>query len=364
MKISKSRFYAFFALIAFVILSVGYYNYFTLQIDEVSLGGVALVDSVNIHDHGVYVDTIRNMGSGTFYTGFNNNYGISAIYYGIGELFGLEAPHWPLVALLVNLFFLVCSFVLYAKIHDLLNVNPYSILFFFLNTPLLYFAQLINKDMLTIFSILLIIYFLLKQNYWALILLPILLIFVRVQLAVYCILLLFVVLGSRPRLRLFLVYTLCALVAGFVSVYFPVISETTLTSGVSREIYSLSREYVFIYFFVDPIRLLIAYKSLLDSFLFIHDGQLDVSRAINIPFVLGFLFLTKDWLTALLSRRYYFDYRSRVLISAIFVYFFVWLINPTINVRYILLIVPVFFVLAMYRRAQRSEYFHRLRNER
>jgi hypothetical protein len=357
-KVSYFSIIASFCLIAFSGLAVLYYYFFSqhLVAHNVQVNDYFL-SALNTHDHFVYVDTIENIRNGGISIGLNNNSGISLIYIALSEVFAVEENlNWKTFSLKVNIFVIILSFIYYVKIHSFLGISRYWSLLFFLNTPLLYFSQLINKDSFTIFSFLIILYYLLKKRFLILLCLLPLFFLIRIQLAIFLLILIFSVAGKHFPLRIFLAYTATSLMGGLIARYSLVIANESIPEGFSRFVYVMNESYLIGNLLLNPIRALQFIQALLASFDFRLSGVVDFSRLINIPQVVIVLLVFPYFISAFFTSRYYRNSIEKTLLGFIYIYIFVWLMNPTINIRYVLLITPIMILLAIYKKTKKVEY--------
>lgn len=338
----------------FVIFSAIYLYLFSLDLtghyDNVK---GTVINAVNVHDHFIYIDYIKKIESETVLIGLNNNSGISYVYYFIMKIFNLSYDDLPVASFVLNMFLIYLSFVVFRKILFILNINQcYSLLFLF-NGSLLYFAQLINKDSFTILIFLYATLLLLRGNIKRyLILIPISL-FIRLQLVPFLILLLYLNNENKHSIRLLLSYVGTSIVAALVVKYLSIIQLTSLTSGLGLNlntlVWSLNEKYLIGSLLLNPLRVIQYFFSIYQSAIFIDSSYLlDLSRLKNIPHMLLLLIVLPLMMKAYLNYKSYIQSKAKVFMNAITSFFFIWLINPTTNNRYILLMVPIMALLAIY----------------
>ncbi len=152
--------------IIFFMMAVGYYFVFARNLDLYQDEGQFLEYALNWRDHLRYVAVVDNF---RYYDyrllSVDNNFGISALYYYIGD-FRLDKTisDYSAVSLYVNSIAILASLVVYIKICDHYDLGLNGKLTFFVNFPFLYFMQLINKDAISIFALLLFIYLGIKKK--------------------------------------------------------------------------------------------------------------------------------------------------------------------------------------------------------
>jgi len=310
---------------------------------------------VNIHDHHIYVnyiEKIRDADSFIELLHFNNNTGIALIYLSVINVIELLGGDFPIedIALLVNVGVFFLAFLSYKNIIKQLKLPYYYLYLFFINVSFIYFAQLINKDSLTILVFFKVIEYSLLGHKKRLFVLFVLSVFVRIQLPVFIFIYWFLMSKNTGYFkRFFILYIGLALASGFLAKYqLLLMSEETLANGFSYLVFKLNTQFYIGSLLLNPIRVLQYFYDLLLSFSFYNDGYYDVSRLKNIPQAIIFITL----LPTILLTFFYYEKNMRTpasyLMAAIISFFLVWLLNPMVNVRYVLLILPIIILLGFY----------------
>jgi hypothetical protein len=310
---------------------------------------------VNIHDHYVYVqyiEKIRGADSLLELLHFNNNTGIALIYLSVINILALMGAELPIedIALFINVGVFFLAFLSYKNIIKQLKLPYYYLYLFFINISFVYFAQLINKDSLTILVFLKTVEYSLIGSKKRFYLLCVLSVFVRIQLPVFIFIYWFLLRKNTGYFKRFVfVYIVLALASGYLAKYqLLLMSEETLASGFSYLVFKLNTQYYIGSLLLNPIRALQYFYDLLLSFSFYNNGYFDVSRIKNIPQAFVFIVL----LPIVLITFFYYEKNMRTpashLMAAIVSFFLVWLLNPMVNVRYVLLILPIIILLGFY----------------
>jgi hypothetical protein len=306
--------------------------------------------ALNSHDHFIYVNTVDLISDRGFQYGLNNDFGIASIYLALSNAFPfLVDPDFTLISFLFNCVTLCLCYLVYASICDRLGLGMFGKISFFANTYFIYHAQLINKDILTILSFLLVIYFGLRKRLLPILLLSPLLVLVRQQLAVFAIIYMFLMQSRQPWGRIILVYFITSLVAAYLSVNFDIIGEDSLGSGFSAFLMGLNQQYFIGYLIFNPVRVLQyigdAYASF---FLATGTGGVDTAKLLRIPQLITLLLLSKPLLSIVIHFNDWLKTPARPLVLVVVAYLLAWLMNPTINARYVMLITPVLVLFALY----------------
>lgn len=351
MKVKITGFALFWALALFVLATTIYYWNFSIGFLSTGDGPPGWTGMVNAHDHLFYVDTIERLARDGVGYELNNDVGISFFYLVLGGLFFSGEVDYVSLALYVNLFFLLMTFVVYLKICDFYGFGFYARLAFFAGLHLIYFCQLINKDMLSVFLIVFSVYCGINRKLALLLLLIPFYAMVRQQLLVYVALFIFIQTAVWPLWRIFFAYIVTSLVAAYLVTHNSIIGSESLEGGFSSLVYSINEHYYVGYLLLNPIRVLQFVQDSMLSFFFITpDGAIDMGRALRVPQVLLLILMGYPLCVAVKRFRDGLQSVARPLYSALIAYLLAWLMNPTINARYVMLIAPVLVLMACYAR--------------
>jgi hypothetical protein len=303
---------------------------------------------LNAHDHNIYLGSVDRITSGdvTAYE-VSNDIGIAAIYVGLAWVLpGLVDEQMSVLALVFNCAILVCCYFLHSRICEHYRLGELAKWAFFLNLSLIYFAQLINKDMLTIFAFLLVIDCALNRRMWLVLLLVPVFALVRQQLAIFLLLFLWANAGKRPAFRLGMAYVVTSVAAGFLSYYVSIISEESLEGGFSQFLINFNEKYLIGYLIFNPFRVLQYFFDVYSSFQpFNEFGGLDTAKLLRWPQLVLLTFLLPAVIRAFRHFRRSLSGPERPVVLAVAAFFIVWLMNPTINARYMVLITTLMVIL-------------------
>lgn len=181
-----------------------------------------------------------------------------------------------------------------------------------------------------------------KKNYFLLVIILPIAFLIRQQLALCIITFVFLMLCRNTKFWIVISYVFSSLVAGYISVHMNIISDESLGSGISSFIVKFNREYYAGYLFFNPIRLLQYFYSIPQSFFNIYvDGEVDMAAIFRFM-MLPFVFLSMSFI---FKSIFQFQVTRLTSIKPFFIltysFFICWLMNPTINGRYIILILPI-----------------------
>lgn len=313
--------------------------------------------AINSHDHLVYVSGIDRVRNGFVFYELSNDLGIAMIYAALASVFpAFVDTEFTLLPFLFNCATLIVVYLVYARLCNDLRLGGWAKAAFFANLSLVYFAQLINKDMLTVLAFLLAVSWGLRgKAWWILLLLP-LLALVRQQLAVFAVLFFLLMRSERPVRLMVAMYVGTSVAAGVLSIVASVIGDESLGDGFSLFLIDFNRRYYIGYLLFNPIRVLQYLLDALRSFdLSTETGGLDTAKILRWPQLILLGWLWQPLLSLIRSGRRWMDTDARSMVMTVVAYLLAWLMNPTVNARYVMLITPVLVLFAFYARAHPLE---------
>jgi hypothetical protein len=353
MMLRRSSVVGIFGIPILLACCILYYFEFAANLSSYNEATGLFQFALNSHDHFIYVDTMYSLRNWGFELGINNDFGIALFFLPVRGFLGfIVGDDLPLISLLFNCFVLVLCYWVYGLISEKLHLGLLGKLSFFANLSLIYFAQLINKDMLTIFFFLLSIYLCMTGRTIFLLVLTPLLFLVRLQLAAYSLILIYFMLSKNPVKRIMIAYIITSVVAGYLSVFASVIGEDSLGSGFSSYLIAINKRFLFTgYLIFNPARVVQYIVDAYASFyLWTPSGGIDTARLLRLPQLIVIALLIKPMARLVSNFRYWLDTPARPLVLSVVSYLLAWLMNPTINARYVMLITPVLILFALYAR--------------
>jgi len=302
----------------------------------------------NIHDHIIYSNYVQYYD--TLQLKFlDNSYGISLIYH------FLPRGDVQLTSFIVNSIFMVISGYFYIKICDRLNLPASSYYLIMLNTSFLYFALLINKDMMTIALILAATYLGLLRKWVWIVALMIPAFFIRQQLVYFVAV--FVALLAFPRFSVLLktvsVFVATSILGILILRSSDFIALETLGQGITGQITEFFVRNPYLAPLGVPLRIGLYQWEFFSSVLFMEEGQIDAARFLRIPAALYLLSQIPATIKAYIISRKKWDNDLLTVYFAMIAIFAAILLNPQVNGRYFTTIVPsiVLFVSVLKTRA-------------
>lgn len=306
--------------------------------------------ALNAHDHFVYVYGVDRVLDGDIGYEFANDLGIAAIYVFLAKLLPfLVDPNFTLLSLIFNCAALCVCYKVYSDISDRLKLGNIGRLSFFANIYFIYFAQLINKDMLTVLAFLLAVHSGMNRRYWPLLVLIPLFGLVRQQLVIFLLIFVFLMSREKPIRHIVWLYLLTALAAGILSVFASIIGEESLGDGFSAYLIEFNRHYYLGYVLFNPLRVIQYIIDAYSSFaLQTPNGGIDTAKLLRLPQLVVLLLLIKPLSTLVTRFRHWLsEPTTRPLVLAVIAYLLAWLMNPTVNARYVMLITPVLVLFGL-----------------
>lgn len=331
---------AVFSLCFFFVANTLYFRELTLAIAESGedfLPGMLYYTHI-IADYKAYIGNIELMKLGEFKLGLNNNTGVAFIYFGLMKFIGLDTEHLPYLAFALNNVLILLSFFLFRKILFKLELPRHYQWFFFLNPALVYYSQLVYKEIPSLFFILLLTYGLMQRRWFGVVVASLASALVRLQLSPVGIL---AFIGYR--MRSFLPFALCVYIlislAGAVLFKPEILSYQygAMGEGVVGITSALNEKYFIGSLLLNPLKAVQYYYDVIRSVSFVDFGEshIDIYKLRDVPFALFLLFLTPALLRCFLNIRYFMSTHARALMVVILMYVTVLFLNPIVHARYL-----------------------------
>jgi hypothetical protein len=278
-----------------------------------------------ISDYGVNISTL-------------NVFGIGSIYFFISAY--LENFDVIEISSFINLVAVIFSGLIHRKICRILGLSNSSHYLFFLNLPIIYYSQLVGKDIIFIALLYAMMYAYLSEKYILVVAIGLLGAFVRVQFPLYSIFLIFIqCAGSTKRSTYVFLYVITSLLGAYAMNHSGAIGDyNDLEAGVTSIVYKIN-EYIPIgNLLLNPVRLVQNILLFISApIVGLFSGN--VFYILMSPMVL-YIVLRITSLSFLIKGRY--NKIGQFIIVAVLVL----LAYPIINTRYIALIVP-FIILSL-----------------
>lgn len=305
----------------------------------------------NIIDHSIYYNNYLSVKDEVLNLDGINNIGIAIVYYfyfGFLEYVGIDVVPEKM-ALILNLFVFFLCFISFKKIIRKLGLNVSTTWLFVFNSSFWYFSQLINKDVFTILILFKLIEYSIDKRIISLIILFVFSFLIRIQMPALILVYLYFI-HSKPSIKNFMiVYIIISIINGYISRYQTMfIGQETLADGISSIIYNLNVNFGIGSLLLNPVRLIQSFYSIFDSFNFEYRYGIDVSKIKNIPQLIVFMLLIPFVLKCFYHYEYYMGTKVKHVMAIAPSFFLVWFFNPTINSRYIMLIIPFLILVGVY----------------
>jgi hypothetical protein len=359
LSIRRSSLYAFIAYILFLLANYTYYAVFA-------------TDYLNYWIHDDYSDYFYfplNLDQEKFYRGViadfeNNNFvalssasGITYIYFFIGKIFGKITPdNVAFISFIFNNIFVIISYLYFVKIGVEVLRLPFRYRWlFFMNPSLIYFSQLIQKEMLSLAVVLALTYYLNKAKWLKFILAIIFSAIQRLHFLVIGPMAYFLTNVSGGYLiKMIILYITTSLIAGYQShsLHLNQLSGAS-ADGFTAFVLSVNNSYYVGHLLFNPIRFIQYFYDLFRSFNFIlNDSRINLYNVHNIPYLIFLVFNWKVPFRILLNFRQFSRGPSRTILSVIIVYMFLILGSPIIHSRYLFPSSYLIILLVLYNSRQ------------
>lgn len=341
---NKTNCISFVFFFLFVLICILYYllcNYFFINIPEIT-------NYVN-YDHDVYINSIQSIKNGTYVLRINNDIGIALLYTYIIKFFNFVGINdIILISFIFNIFTLFIIYFNYIRVCDKLNLKGFTKFYFFLGLQILYFTQLINKDLLTFLFFLLVLNCIIDKKFRLLLIFSLLFFFVRIQLLIFGFLAIYLSFGNFKK-RIFCSYIFTSIFGAITSVKAELLSDEAMGDGFSAFLIQFNKNFYYSgYIIFNPLRVVQFIMDVFMSFFIYTDGLIDIAKILRLPLLIVFFFLFNPIFYSLRN----FSIVNKTEIKPVFIiiisFILTWLINPTINARYVMLIVPFFLILGRY----------------
>ncbi|UDM62778.1 hypothetical protein KIJ96_05930 [Pseudoalteromonas piscicida] len=343
MKVNIKSLHFFPLSILVLVASIIYFSY-TEGLIQNGIGYEELNYIINVHDHNIYLKKMDGFihGEADSYE-MNNDLGIAIIYYffyyktGVDSLLDLRVFSFIFNAtfyfLYVFVFFSICSKY---------RVSDYARLSVFLNLNLIYFMQLVNKDMLTIFALIYYLHLVINKSFILMAVVAFLSFFIRQQLGLCLLTFTFLYYSYNTKFWMFFVYVVSSLAAGYFNANFSIISAESLGTGLAAYISYFNQSFFVGYLIFNPVRFLQYIYALPESALvFINSPYFDYAALFRMLAMFYFFALIIFFIRSVRNFSWLMSSNVKPFILMVYSFFICWLINPTINARYLMLIFPI-----------------------
>jgi len=339
------------AYAVFLIANIIYLNMFAMNIGQDS---EYFFYPLNMDQRKSYIPTIRQMEENWSDVNLlNNTAGISYAYYLLKKMIGFPYDAIPLVSFLVNNTCIILCYRYFVRIGTQLGFMMRYRWMFFLNPALIYYSQLINKEIFSLLFVLAFTWHLGQKQPWKLLIASGLSSFIRMQLAPVGVLSLWLYRRHRCIAGIVMLYVITSLVSG-ISISDVTLDESQLlredgSSGLAKLMYLLNQEYYVGSLLLNPIRVIqYLYDQLLSLCVIAEDGRITMYYLRDVPFLMVMACLLGPLVVLVLRIRKYLHTPARALITVTCVYMIVLLMHFIVHARYLFPISYNMILLSLY----------------
>lgn len=337
---TKNSLYYFAALLLFAVAAYIYgyklvNSHLNIYNDDEQFAGIA-----NFHDHFEYKKiALNNIIFNETNISTLNVMGISFLYATINKMLDIQKSSTPF---LINICAFFVSGILHKKICDFLKFPKRAYFLFYLNLPMIYYSQLIGKDLLTTALLYSLLFAHLTNRLFLIPVISVLGMLVRIQFGLYAIFLLIfkIVKWENHKFSFFCVYLASSLIGAYSLSFSGAIGDhSELDFGITSLAHHINNILPVGNLLLNPIRLVQNFVLLISSPLL---GLIcnNYYLIMMTPLVFYILYNIK-----IISPCFYI--KNSKLNQFSFICIMVLLANPIVNTRYVAQIAP-FFVLSLY----------------
>lgn len=273
----------------------------------------------------------------------SQNFGITLFYVQLSKILPLD---YDLLAFIVNNLCLVLAYYYGVKIISGLGWSTRYSYLFFVNPQLILYSQLINKEPATLLFVLLLTYLVSKRQRGKFAVATLAAWILRHQLFFFAVFLYLIYFARRFRVRLWQMYAVSAFGAAWLAMRIMASNPEAMSeSGFSRFLLVANAEYYLGNLLLAPIKVVQwIYEEMVLSLYFFADGRINLYLMKELGVIVVVAVLAKRLIPILLRVKRGGMGGERLLLSAIFAFALMELINPIIHQRYLF---PVLVLLIM-----------------
>ncbi|HBU09080.1 MAG TPA: hypothetical protein DEA99_07935 [Candidatus Omnitrophica bacterium] len=328
----------------FIILNIVYLNVFAMNSQmwwEDENASTQFYFPLNLDQEKAYIPYMAMMEDGTYVNRISNSAGISHIYYALKKLTGFSYEDIPWVSFLINNLFIILCYRYFVKIGLQLGLEMRYRWLFFINPALIYYSQLINKEIFTLFFTLAFTYYLGRKQSLKVLLYACFAFIVRMQMLPVGILAIWLHRRRNYIWSLVIIYIITSL-AGPVLLPQDIDMDTSSwmradnTPGMVLLVQSLNQKYYIGSLILNPIKIVqYAFDQLRCIFFIMDDGRIDLYKFRDVLFTLTLAYLISPIMRLTTHFRTYINTPCRPLITVTCTFMLVLLVNPMVHSRYL-----------------------------
>ena len=357
LSIRRTSLYAFIAYILFFLANYAYYAVFATDYLNYWINNNYndyFYFPLNLDQGKSYMHHLNGMTDGKFIP-LSSATGIAYIYFFFSYFFiEITADNVALISFIFNNIFVIISYLYFVKIGvEVLRLPLRYRWLFFMNPSLIYFSQMIQKEMLSLAAVLALTYYIAKTKKFKSILVTGMATIQRIHFLVLTPMAIFLTnaFGGFWK-KVFILYVMTSLGAAYLVNSSNFVNFTGASAdGYSQLILKINRGYYIGNLLFNPIKFVQYLYDLFASFNCITNNlQIDLYRAHNIPYLIFLIFNWKKLRCIVLNYRAILRGPSRTILSVIIAYVFMILVAPIVHSRYLFPISYLLILLVLYSR--------------
>ncbi len=308
-------------------------------------------------DHFSYlypIDTILNQGKSL--GRISPHSGIVYFYYYLHKCIPLD---YTILSFIVNNVVIVASYVTLIAILKRTALSTRYSWVFFCNPQLVYYSQLMNKESLTLLSVLLMVYFVSTRRNIPLVVTTLASMVIRQWLGLFAFFLWWLYNARNYRIRIMHLYVITAFLAAYISITASTSPNLDLqTSTLQMLIHQLNNDYGIGTLLLAPLRIVqFIYLQLLSIPNSItSNGLISLYHAQDVLPVMIIIILGERLSRIFMNMRIYFRRGERVFLSPIIAFTFVLLLYPYSHQRYFFPVIVLLIQMGLSHMRYRGSY--------
>lgn len=346
---NNSRLIVIIVYCFFFFANLVYLNMFSLDrtwysLEVIENGDKYFYFPLNLDQEKAYIPAILEMEEGTFdRKAIGNATGIASVYYLLKKGLGFSEESIAIVSFIFNNIMVIICYLYFVRIISFLGLKLSYRWMFFVNPALIYFSQLINKEIISLLFVLASTYYLFTKKTFMLLFFSALFSCIRPQLLLTGVLALWLNSKVKYAKCLFLIYVVTSIAGAFLMTpdkfneqALELMARSDGSVGLVMYTQLINQQYCIGSLLLNPIKVIQYFYDLFRSLSFMTAaGQIDLYKLRDVPFILALIYFAKPLIVVFIRIKQYVMLPCRPVITVTVVFFIVLLMNPYVHARYV-----------------------------